>query len=248
MKDYLISFKDVDLGYGNLKILNKLNIDIKSGEFLGFVGPNGAGKTTILRAILGLLKPQKGKIERKNVHVAYVPQRDSMDETFPLTAHDIVLMGRYPFISLFKRPSNSDRDKAMESLEYIGMSDYKNSFYSELSGGQKQRVLIARALASDPQLLILDEPTSQMDLSAETSIMELIREIHITKGITVILVSHLLNLVVNYAYRIGLVENSTVTIDSTDKMLTERNLKSIYNLDVRVVDVGNRRIVLGGSW
>src|SRR2546425_1241090 len=161
----LIQFDKVDLGYGRRRVLTAIEFDVISGDFLGIVGPNGAGKTTLLKAILGLLKPMAGIVERpaEGLRIGYVPQRESVDTLFPLTVLDIVLMGRYTRLGPFGRPGKADRAEAMASLEHVGITNLAHRPYPNLSGGQKQRTLIARALVGDPNLLILDEPTNGMD-------------------------------------------------------------------------------------
>src|ERR1043166_2324297 len=200
----LIVFERADLGYGNRRILSGIDFDVVAGDFLGIVGPNGAGKTTLLKAILGLLKPMAGRVERPagSVNIGYVPQRESVDTLFPLTVLDIVLMGRYSRLGPFGRPTRDDKERAFKALDHVGIRDLANRSYQNLSGGQKQRALIARALVGEPTLLILDEPTNGMDLVSEKAIMELVRHLHDVDRITVLMVSHLLNTVVNYAKRI----------------------------------------------
>src|SRR5437588_2416737 len=201
----LIVFEKVDLGYGRNVVLRDIHFDIEQGDFLGIVGPNGAGKTTLLKAILGLLKPLSGQVfvSAGGLRIGYVPQRESVDTLFPLTVMDIVLMGRYTRLGPFGRPGRDDKERAMEALRSVGITDLANRSYPNLSGGQKQRALIARALVGNPNLLILDEPTNGMDLASERAIMELVRMLHDEDRITVLMVSHLLHTVVNYAKRIA---------------------------------------------
>ena len=145
----MLVFENADLGYGRRKILTDLNLVLSEGDFLGIVGPNGTGKTTILKAMLGILKPMSGQVQRNpNARFAYVPQRQFIDEVFPLTVMDVALMGRYPLFGVFSKPKQKDRDFVRKCLEHVGISNLANRPYRELSGGQKQRTLIARALAA----------------------------------------------------------------------------------------------------
>ncbi|MHC4138947.1 MAG: metal ABC transporter ATP-binding protein [Planctomycetota bacterium] len=160
----MIKFSNVQLGYGRRAVLNALNFEIQKGDFFGIVGPNGAGKTTLLKAILGLLKPVKGEITfLKNGRgykksIGYVPQHASVDAIFPITTRDMVLMGRYAKMGIFKRPKSRDYSIAEKMLKNVGIENLAERNYRELSGGQKQRTLIARAMVGEPNILILDEP------------------------------------------------------------------------------------------
>jgi ABC-type Mn2+/Zn2+ transport system ATPase subunit len=244
--DKLIQFDNVDLGYGRRRVLRNIDFDISSGDFLGIVGPNGAGKTTLLKAILGLLNPLSGRIARPptGARIGYVPQRDSVDSLFPLTVLDIVLMGRYRLIGPFARPGAEDRRLAMRALAHVGMETMANRAYPNLSGGQKQRALIARALVGDPNLLILDEPTNGMDLVSEHAIMELVRRLHDEDGITVLMVSHLLSTVVNYAMRVAIVGDGTLKEGSVAQMVTSRSLTDLYEMNVKVARMEGQIVVL----
>src|SRR5262249_7740495 len=146
-----------------------LSFTMSARDYIAIVGPNGAGKTTLLHAILGALPPQSGTItqHREPLIFGYVPQAQTMDDQFPLTALDIVLMGRYRKIGLLKRPSKEDRERAHLALEQVGVPDLAPRLFREFSGGQKQRTLMARALVCDPDVLVLDEPTNDMDVAAE---------------------------------------------------------------------------------
>ena len=242
----LIEFEGVALGYGSRRILHDIDFDIAPGDFLGIVGPNGAGKTTLLKAILGLLQPLSGRVARpaEGVRIGYVPQRDSVDTLFPLTVLDIVLMGRYKLIGPFARPGAEDRRLAMKALEHVGMDSMASRAYPNLSGGQKQRALIARALVGDPGLLILDEPTNGMDLVSEHAIMELVRRLHDEDGITVLMVSHLLNTVVNYAKRIAIVGDGSLREGAVVDMVTAKSLSDLYGMPVNVERMDGQVVIL----
>jgi ABC-type Mn2+/Zn2+ transport system ATPase subunit len=244
----LIEFENVDLGYGRRRVLQGVNLDVVPGDFLGIVGPNGAGKTTLLKAILGLIGPMAGRISRasEGLRVGYVPQRESVDTLFPLTVLDIVLMGRYTRVGWFRWPGQADRDAAMAALDHVGIADLARRSYPNLSGGQKQRALIARALAGNPNLLILDEPTNGMDLASERAIMELVCRLHDDDDLTVLMVSHLLNTVVNYARRIAIVGEGVLREGDVATMVTPPELSGLYGIDVHVGTVDDRLVVLPG--
>ena len=241
----LVTFDRATLGYGRRVVLTDLSFDIPDGDFLGLVGPNGAGKTTILRAILGTLKPLGGTVTRSPaLRFGYVPQRDQVDYSFPLKVLDVVLMGRYDRIGIGRRPTAADRARAVQALDHVGIAHLADNSLVDLSGGQKQRTLIARALVGEPNMLVLDEPTNGMDLVATTQILGLVRELHDRDGITVLMVSHALNEVVNYVERIALVVEGGFRIGSTDEILTEEALTQMYGIPVEVDSFDGHRIVL----
>ena len=241
----LVSFERATLGYGRRAVLTDLSFDILEGDFLGLVGPNGAGKTTILRAILGTLEPLEGAIVRDpGLRFGYVPQRDQVDYGFPLKVVDVVMMGRYDRIGLGRRPSAKDRELACAALDHVGIVDLADQPLSTLSGGQKQRTLIARALVGQPNMLVLDEPTSGMDLVATTQILGLVRELHERDGLTVLMVSHALNEVANYVERLALVLEGKFRVGPVDAILTEQMLSEMYGVPVDVDSFNGHRIVV----
>ncbi|MBI2251879.1 MAG: ABC transporter ATP-binding protein [Armatimonadetes bacterium] len=217
----LLKFSDVALGYSKIPVLQGISFGIFKGDFLGIVGPNGSGKTTLLKAILGILKPLRGEIccRGGSLRFGYVPQREMMDELYPLTPREIIMMSRYPLLGPLKRSGKKDKEKAAEVIEKLGITDIANKLYKNLSGGQKQRTLIARALAGEPDILLLDEPTNGMDIKVEKNIMEIINLLNL-EGITIVMVTHIINLVANYASRIALI-NEKFLIGDSSKILTE---------------------------
>ncbi|MCC6443799.1 MAG: metal ABC transporter ATP-binding protein [Armatimonadetes bacterium] len=246
----LIEFRNADLGYGRRSVLERIDFSIYAGDFLGIVGPNGAGKTTILKSILGLLKPVRGEVvfREGNLRIGYVPQRETLDSAFPLSMLDIVLMGRYPRIGLIRRPGKEDYEKANECLAHVGISNLAHRPYRNLSGGQKQRALIARALAGEPSLLVLDEPTNGMDLASEEAIMSLIERLHTEDAsLTILMVSHLLNTVANYAHRLVILGDGDLRIGPVEEVLTSQNITNLYGMPVQVALVNGRRVVLAGG-
>ena len=240
----LVRFDRVTLGYGAKAILSDISFEIPAGDFLGLVGPNGAGKTTILRAILGSLAPMAGTVTvAPDLRVGYVPQRDSVDAAFPLKVLDVVLMGRYDRVGLGRRPTADDRARALQSLEHVGIPHLEEQQFASLSGGQKQRTLIARALVGEPTVLVLDEPTNGMDLVSTTQILGLVRELHETDRLTVLMVSHALNEVAMYVNRIALVMQGMFRIGAVDEIMTEPILTAMYDIPVLVEQLGGYRVV-----
>jgi manganese/zinc/iron transport system ATP- binding protein len=241
----LVTFDGVTLGYGRRAVLTDLNFEIPEGDFLGLVGPNGAGKTTILRALLGNLEPLEGTVRRAaGLRFGYVPQRDQVDYGFPLEVIDVVMMGRYDRIGLVRRPAAEDRRLACAALEHVGIPELAEAPLNALSGGQKQRTLIARALVGSPNVLVLDEPTTGMDLVATTQILGLVRELHDRDGLTVLMVSHALNEVANYVDRIALVLEGAFRIGPVDEIMTEDTLSEMYGIPVEVDSHEGHRIVV----
>lgn len=242
----LVRFDHATLGYGRrVVVLSDLTFEIPEGDFLGLVGPNGAGKTTIVRAILGTLEPVSGTVTRlPDLRFGYVPQRDQVDYSFPLRVMDVVLMGRYYRVGIGRRPRREDRDRALAALEAVGIRELATEPLTRLSGGQKQRTLIARALVGEPNLLVLDEPTTGMDLVATTQILGLVRELHERRGLTVLMVSHALNEIANYVTRIALVQEGSFRIGAVDEIVNERTLSDLYGIPVEVDSFAGHRIVL----
>jgi manganese/zinc/iron transport system ATP- binding protein len=241
----LVRFDHATLGYGRRVVLSDLNFDIPEGDFLGLVGPNGAGKTTLLRAILGTLTPMSGSVTVKpGLRFGYVPQRDSVDYGFPLKVVDVVLMGRYDRIGLGRRPTKADRERAVEALAHVGIAHLAEQQLSALSGGQKQRTLIARALVGAPSILVLDEPTTGMDLVSTAQILSLVRELHERDQLTVLMVSHALNEVANYVNRIALTMEGAFRVGTVDEIVSEETLTAMYGIPVDVDEVHGHRIVV----
>ena len=241
----LVTFDRAALGYGRRAVLSDLSFTIDEGDFLGLVGPNGSGKTTIVRALLGSLRPLSGAVIRApGLRFGYVPQRDSVDYGFPLRVLEVVLMGRYDRIGLARRPTRDDRARAMAALEHVGIADLADRPLANLSGGQKQRTLIARALVGEPNVLVLDEPTSGMDLVATTQILGLVRALHEDDRLTVLMVSHALNEVVNYVERIALVSEGRFRIGPVDQIMTDEMLSELYGIPVEVSASNGHRLVL----
>jgi ABC-type Mn2+/Zn2+ transport system ATPase subunit len=194
MSTTLIDLQDVSLGYGGIAVLTEVRLAIHRGEFMALVGPNGAGKTTLLRGVLGLVPVLAGRIDyhfdRSTSPPGYVPQRDTLDPIFPLSAFEVVLMGTYATLPPLRFAGRAQRQLASRCLEEVGLAALAKRQFWELSGGQKQRVLIARALAAEPEVLFLDEPTAGVDHAAEDAIIALIAHLNRTAGLTVVLVSH----------------------------------------------------------
>ncbi|MBF0260136.1 MAG: ABC transporter ATP-binding protein, partial [Desulfamplus sp.] len=176
-------------------VLKNVNLDIFEGDFAAMIGPNGGGKSTLLKLMLGLLKPDTGEIQimgqtpgKASSLIGYVPQDVNINRNFPITALDIVLMGRLKPEKRWQRESEADRNQAMAALEKMGMKEFAGRKISNLSGGQRQRVFIARALVTQPRLLLMDEPTSSIDTKGQTDFFNMLKELN--KEMTILVVSH----------------------------------------------------------
>ncbi|MES2273454.1 MAG: ABC transporter ATP-binding protein, partial [Chlamydiota bacterium] len=202
--NYAIEADALNVNYGKTTTLWDVTFQIPQGLLVGVIGPNGAGKSTLLKSALGLIQPLSGKIllfgdtaDVCRTRVAYVPQRESVDWDFPITALEVVLMGRYGRLGLFGRLRLADREAARHCLELVGMTAYADRQISQLSGGQQQRLFIARAIMQDADLLLLDEPFAGVDLATEKALMELLRQLK-AQGKTILVVHHDLPTVEEY--------------------------------------------------
>jgi ABC-type Mn2+/Zn2+ transport system ATPase subunit len=248
MQAGVIEFCNVTLGYGRKMVLQGVNLGIKAGDFVGLVGPNGSGKTTFLRGLLGTLRPRQGAIrltpppEARRLGFGYVPQEKAVDHVFPLSVLEVVLMGRFKQLGPGRRPGAADYTLALQSLDHVGLASLAQAAFQELSGGQKQRVLIARALAAEPHVLVLDEPTSGMDLASEKQLMALIKALH-EQRLTVVLATHNLNLVAQYAQQLALFTQGEVLIGETTRLLSAPRLSQVYHMPVTVTERDGKRLV-----
>lgn len=234
MKRLLLEFRDVYLGYRGEVVLPSVNLLIEEGDFIGIVGPNGAGKTTLLRAIAGVLKPMKGQviIHKPNLSLGYVPQRSLLEETYPLTAMEVVSMGLYKRVGVLRSVRKFEK-KAREVLRVVGLEEMEKKLYRELSGGQKQKVLLARALVSEPEILLLDEPITDLDIASQKSMLDFLTHLNKEKGITILLVSHLLDVVAERAEKIVMLGDGKVVSGKRDEMLSPGMLREFFGLPRR---------------
>ncbi|HML94935.1 MAG TPA: metal ABC transporter ATP-binding protein [Thermodesulfobacteriota bacterium] len=203
----LIRLKDVTIGYDGKAILGPVGLSVGRGEFTGILGPNGGGKSTLLKTILGLVPPVSGSVDREpGIVFGYVPQNGHFDPLFPVSVEEVVSMGRYARVPAGRMLSKADRKCVDRSMEMAGVSRLARRTFRSLSGGEKQRTLIARAVAGEPDALVLDEPTAAVDVRGEAVIMELVESIRKESGAAVIMVSHFLRTAAKYAERIILVD------------------------------------------
>jgi len=243
----IIEVHNLSYKYIDKWVLNNTNFDVMQGETLGIVGPNGSGKSTMLKLLSGVLKPVEGEIlllgraltqlkHRAIANIiAVVPQNTVIG--FPFTAQEIVLMGRAPHLGMFQMESQRDFKIVEQAMRYTNSLDFADRKINELSGGERQRVIIARALAQEPKIMLLDEPTAYLDLKYQVEIFDLVRQLNQENQMTVVVVSHDLNLAGEYCDRLILLKDGGIyEIGAPKKILTEENIKAVYDAKVLVSD------------
>ena len=242
----MITLQKLGFSYGDQKVLYDITTQFSPGEIVGIIGPSGAGKTTLLRILLGELQPTRGVITTSNgtnLSVGYVPQLDSGERTFPLTVEEMVLLGAASFSRKVPWFSRSEKREVAAILERLGVLQLKDNRLSELSGGQFQRALIARALMARPSLLLLDEPTSGIDLHTRQQVLDLVHELQ-SDGFTIILTTHDLNWVAAQLPRI-LCLNGTITGDGAPaEVLTPTVVHQTYGAQMDVIFHQGRPVVV----
>jgi len=241
----LIRFEDVSLGYGRRVVVENLTMTVAEGDFLGIIGPNGCGKTTILRGMLGFIPPRRGRIVREPaLSAGYCVQRQFLDTVFPFRVDEAVMMGRIPLMKGIGAPSERDHAKVCESLDFCGIRSLERNLLSEVSGGEKQRVLLARALVREPRLLVLDEPTTDLDIRGRNEILSLVERIRGEKNLTVVLVSHELETVLNRAEKFLFKGNHSGCVLLDRAELTEERLSAIFSTPVRLRRMEGRWVIV----
>ena len=241
----MFSFSDIRAGYNNLEILKGISFNVQKGDFTGIIGPNGSGKTTLLRVATKMIRPFKGDIfmEGKNlsgmslkelaVIMAVVPQDTVF--VFPFRVIDVVLMGRIPYIGRFGFESRKDLKIALDALEFVDALHLKDRFIDELSGGERQRVIIAKAIAQEPKILFLDEPTTHLDISHQVQIFELLRKMNKESGLTIVAILHDLNLASDYCDKLILLDNGMIkSKGSPGEVLDYKTIEEVYKTVVIV--------------
>ena len=237
----LVKLENVWVYYDSIPVLEAINLSVESNNFLGIIGPNGGGKTTLLKVILGLIKPARGRVtvlgmppERGRKHIGYISQFNLFDHDFPISAFEVVLMGRYNRAGLMQRYSEEDRKAAIEALETVEMLDYKDRQIGKLSGGEQQRVFIARALATNPKLLLLDEPTASIDTSMQADFYELLDKLK--DNMAIVLVSHDVSAVSIYVSEIACLNHQLFYHGS--KEVSAEELEKTYRCPVQLIAHG----------
>ncbi len=241
----ILRIKDLSCGYEAKEVIKKVSFSIKEGDFLGIIGPNGAGKTTLFRTITGTLKPWEGKIlyRDKNIseisprnfarEVAVIPQ--ILEVPFAFSVEEFVSMGRFPHLGRFESLRPKDHKILKEALNFTDIFSFRERKISELSGGERQRVILAQGFAQEPRLLLLDEPTSHLDIAHQVQVLDLIKRLNKEKNLTVIVVLHDLNLASSYCDRLILLKEGEISKEgSPQDVLTYQNIEEVYKTVVIV--------------
>jgi len=244
----ILEVKDASLGYAKRTVLSNISFEVEAGELLCLLGPNGVGKTTLFKSILGFIALKGGEITLggQNIQhwskphlaraIGYVPQAHT--PPFPYTVLDVVLMGRIAHLGPFSSPSRNDVKIAEGSLDRLGVSFLKDRTYTEISGGERQMVLIARALTQTPRILILDEPTSNLDYGNQVRVLLQIKKLS-EEGIAVVMTSHFPNHAFLCSPKVALLNRNGFEIGMTDDIITERNMKETYGINVRITKLSD---------
>lgn len=234
----LLQLTDVSVKYGEEPVLDRVTMEVHEGDYVGVIGPNGGGKTTLLKVMLGLITPTSGEVQllgrpvrefREWWRVGYVPQRaTSLDVRFPTTVEEVVALGRVARVGLWHRLGRADREAVTEALEQVDMSDHRRRLITELSGGQQQRVLIAKALVSEPTLLMLDEPTVGIDVKSQDRFYQLLSALNKQRGLTLVMVSHDIDVVVNEVTKIACINETLAYHGDPQSFMKDDYVAKLY--------------------
>jgi len=240
-----LQIRGVYFSYLDGLVLRNISLSIEAGGMVGLLGPNGSGKTTLIKLASGVLKPKQGEIwlggsglsrlSRRSIArtIAVVPQQFHIP--FAFTATEVAMLGRIPFLKAFAEESTVDRQVVADALELVGITELKERRFNELSGGEQQKVILAMALAQQPRLLLLDEPTVHLDIAHQIEILELVKRLNAEQGLTVIAAMHDLNLASLYFDRLVLLKEGRVSADGTpSQVLTEQTISEAFSASVRV--------------
>jgi len=236
-----IDVQDLTVSYDGNEVLQHISFSIKSGQLIGIIGPNGAGKSTLIKGMLDLIHRDSGdvridgkKITKMRKQIAYVPQRSNIDWDFPILVRDTVLLGTYPKLGLFKRPTKTDKKWADECLDKVNMLDYRDRQIGELSGGQQQRVFLARALAQQANYFFLDEPFVGIDVTSENTIIAILKALR-DEGKTVFVVHHDLTKVEQYFDQLLLINKKLMKYGDVKEVMQKELMSSAYNIDFNII-------------
>ena len=222
-----IEIKNLTVAYGENIALENFNLDVEVGSLVALVGPNGAGKSTLIKTILKFLKQITGKIKINGKNLAYVPQRNSVDWDFPTTLFDVVEMGCYGRVGLFKRVNKEEKAKVLKAIEQVGMLEFKDRQISELSGGQQQRAFIARALVQEADIYLMDEPFQGVDSTTEKSIVDILKKLK-SDGKTLLVVHHDLQTVPTYFESVTFINKTVIASGKVKEAFTQENIEMTY--------------------
>ncbi len=244
--DIVLEIHDLTVSYDRKPVLWDVDLSLPQGKLIGIIGPNGAGKSTLIKSVMGLVPNSSGyvrlfdhNLDDVRAKVSYIPQRESVDWDFPASVLDVVLMGRYGKLGLFKRPRKADKEVAMDCLRKVGMEAYMERQISQLSGGQQQRVFLARALAQQADLYFMDEPFAGVDAATEKTIISILSEMT-ERGNTVVVVHHDLQSISEYFDWVILLNMRLVAYGPTEEVFNQELLQETYGGKLTLLsDVGN---------
>lgn len=241
----IIDIRNISFSYGENEVLKDVTFSVPQSDYLGIVGGNGAGKTTLLKIILGLVRPTKGSVElfgepldrfKEWSKIGYVPQKvTNFDELFPVSVMDVVLMGRYGRAGIFRRIGSRDRERASQALRDVGMEEFHDRRIGDLSGGQQQRVFIARALAGEPEVIFLDEPTVGIDQRSSEEFYTLLRKMNQDLGLTLVLISHDIETVVKEAKHIACMDKTLICHSIPEEFIKNTRSSELLDGEVKII-------------
>ncbi len=246
-----IEIRDLSVAYNRRPVLEDVTLTVPRRAMVGFVGPNGGGKSTLIKAVLGLVPMVRGEVEvlgrpvdrRARRLIGYVPQREDVDWNFPVSAFDVVMMGRIPSMRLLRRPTNRDRELVWDALRTVGMEKFADTRIGEFSGGQQQRVFLARALAQEAEVLLLDEPVSGVDAPSQHEIFDLLRGLQEAEK-TVIVTTHDLSCVAERFDLALLLNRHVVAFGRPEEVFTPELLNETYQSHLMILKVGDRTVAI----
>jgi manganese/iron transport system ATP-binding protein len=248
----ILDVRNLSVDYGSVHVLDDLTFHLHQGERVAVVGPNGAGKSTLFKVVAGVLPPTSGEVQifgnvpNKHLCIAYIPQRTQVDWRFPVNVSDVVMMGRAAKMKAFSWPLHGDYQAVKQALDTVDMHDLAGRQISQLSGGQQQRMFIARALAQEAELILMDEPLSGLDVPSQESVLGLLETLH-QKGVTIMVATHDLNQASSYFDRILLLNHRIIGFGSPDEVLKSDKLLRAFEGRMKIVDANGNLVTMDDS-
>jgi zinc transport system ATP-binding protein len=248
MKENVVAINNLSFSYdGKNDVISNISMSIDSGDYVGIIGPNGGGKSTLLKLVLGIIKTKRGSISifkddscsfQDWSKIGYISQKaTNFDANFPISVYEVISMAKHHFFQPFGIERSTDKQIINTALEEVGMLDYKDRLLKDLSGGQQQKVFIARALASEPKIIFLDEPTSGIDTKAQDSFYTLLQKLNKEKGITLVMVSHDIKKIMNETNKVAFLKKDLIFYGDTNKLMTDERVKTILNENLNIVEL-----------